>query len=493
MSKTREAPRRGDRVGSRTTSRRVAVNSALQAGADAFGKLGMLVLYAVMAREAGQAAFGDFTSAASLAVLVMIAAFGMDYRVTRLVAREEAGAGEAYWSALLLKVVLGTIALAAVLGVAIFGPYEARVVVATALLGAAMVVELAMLTPQAVFRGMEQLQPVATALILYRGALTIVGVTLLVAGASVVAVAGAWLGSAVLAAAYTARRMRVSQLHLPRRITRASLWAVGVDSFGLGLAAVFGAAISRLDIVILGFLKDSESVALYGAAYRLVESTQFLTAAIALSSFPALTRLTRASSPTIGEATALATKVVLIVMAPIAGVFALYSEPLLGAIFGSSFREAGTTLELLAPVVVLAGLCSLVAFILTAQQRQWPVALSLGVAAATNVSLNLALIPAYEEEGAAVAMILTMLVMSGLLLPATFGVTGRMSILRVAAAPVAGCVAMVAVGLALGGAPVTAFPALIAFVAVLTAVERRLYPADADVALLALRRRPAIE
>ena len=460
-------------------SRRVALNSLLQAGADAVGKVGLLFLYAVMAREAGAAAFGNFLSAAALASLILVAGFGMDFRVTRLVAKHEQGAPEAFWSAMLLKSILGLIALCVVTGVAVVGPYPADVVYTTALIGLAVVFELIMLTPQAVFRGLERLQPVATALILYRTSLAAAGIALLLAGASIVAVAVAWLAASLIGLAYTVYRARAERLELPWGISRESIRLISIDSVGLGMAGVFGVALSRVDIVILGFLKDSDAVAFYGGAFRLVESTQFLVTAFGLSSFPALARLTQTSTPSIGEATALASKIALMVTVPLGILFALYPQLLIGAIYGPNLEGAVIPLQLLSPAVVLGGLFSVLAFALTAQERQWAIVVVLGLAAVANVVLNFTLIPTYSEAGAAVAMDLTMLVMGALLLPAIIRTAGRLPFLRSVAGPAVAGAAMAGTGLLLGVSIPSALASVAVFAILLGLIEHFAFPEDA--------------
>lgn len=453
------------------------------------GKFGTLVLYAVMARVAGLEAFGDFTTAASLSILLMIAAFGMDYRVTRLVARGEDGVGEAFWSAIALKAFLSLGLFALLLGVAVLGPYDDRVVFSTVLLGLAILVELMMLTPHAVFRGLEQLRPVAFALIIYRGTLAAVGTGLLLAGASIVAVAAGWLGAALLALAYTVRQLRGAGLALPRSVTARSMRTVGADSFGLGLAGVLGAVLARLDVVILGLLKDSDAVAVYGGAYRLMESTQILTTAVALAIFPVLTRLGRTTSPTLGEASGLAGKAMLAVTLPVAGVLILYAEPVLRLVYGPAFAEQAGVLRLLGPVVTLAGALSLMSFVLTSQRRQRPIIIVFAASTVVNVVTNLALVPGAGAEGAALAWVITSLALAGGLLGATLSTTGPVPLLRTAGGPVAALAAMIAVGLILGEHLLAAGPALLVFGVCLAAIERLAFPQDTERLLRAVRRR----
>jgi O-antigen/teichoic acid export membrane protein len=481
-------------AGSTTPSggaRRVARNSVVLAAGEAGGRVAMLALYAFMARAVAQADFGDFTSAASLAVLVTMAAFGMDYTITRLVARGEAEAGEAFWSSLVLKLAFGGLAVAGIAAVAAVGAYHPQVLQATLLIGFAVVVDLVTQSVQAVFRGIEDGHPVAVGLLVQRWVLAILGIGLLAGGQSVVAVAAGWLIASAAALGYSAWRLRTAGVALPRRIGVPGMRRILVDSLGLGLSAVFGGALSRLDIVLLGLLKASTAVALYGAAYRLFESTLFLTTAFVLASFPAMSRLGRDTSPTIGTALGQATKAVVLLTAPIAMTFALFAEPLVTTVYGNGFHGAAAPLRLLAPAIVLTSIFSVLCFTLAAQRRQWSIAGAMIAATAVNVGLNLLLVPGLAERGAALAMTLSLLLGDAALLVAAVRAAGRIPTVRVAAGPLAASAGMAVVALLLGTHDLaSALPALLTYVAVLLIVERRLHPRDVDLLLLVLRRRP---
>jgi len=244
-----------------------------------------------------------------------------------------------------------------------------------------------------------------------------------------------------------------------------------------------------LDIVLVGLIKNSETVAVYSSAYRLMESTQFLTVALSIAAFPALSRLSRASAPTLAEATGFALKVVLIVTAPIAVVFAVYAEPLLKAVYGPDFGGSRGTLVLLAPVVVIAGVTSLITYILSSQERHRPIALAIAVGTAVNVPANLLLIPPHGAEGAAVAWIATLTVVSGLLVVPLVRATGAIPLFRVVAGPTLASATMLTAGLLLGTGALSVLLASLAFGTVLLATERILFPHDAARVLRTLRPR----
>jgi O-antigen/teichoic acid export membrane protein len=470
----------------------VALNAVIQGVGDVGGKVAMFALYAAMARIAGRDDFGDFTSAGSLALFVLIATFGMDYTLTRRVAQRSSASAETFWSALTAKVVLGIVGVVSVVAVAMAGDYADQVLWATFVLGIASVVDLATMSLQAVFRGIERFEPIATGTILQRVLTAVAGIAVMLAGGRVVAVSVVWLGGSLVAFAYAAIRLRGAAPILPVSVSARGIRDVLVDSFGLGLSAVFGGALSRIDVVILGLLTTSGSVALYGAAYRLFESTFIITAALTMSSFPVLSRLTRDSRPTIGTAVQSVLQVVAIATVPVTMGMIVAARDLARVLYGPEFTSAEHAIVLLAPGVVLYGLFTAMSFALAAQGRQRAVATGLAVGAVVNVALNLTLVPGHAERGAATAMTLSLVASLLVLAGDTVRVAGPLSVMRIIAAPAAGAGAMAAVGKVAGWGLIGAIPGVIAYGAVLVVVAHSLFPEDLRVISRVLRRQPAV-
>ena len=137
-----------------------------------------------------------------------------------------------------------------------------------------------------------------------------VGIVAMLGGAGVVAVAAIYLGGALLALVYgawrLARRVRPSALVSPGR-ARALVRA----SAALGVLVLLQTALFRLDAVILSQLKGNDAVGLYGVAYRLLESTLFLSYTFVAALLPTLSRLTAGTrTPSVGEAFELGLKLI---------------------------------------------------------------------------------------------------------------------------------------------------------------------------------------
>lgn len=472
-------------------ARRVAASSAIQAVGEAGSKVAMLALYAVMARAVGPDDFGDFVSASSLALLVLVAAFGVDFTTTKLVARGDTAASAAFWNSLLIKAALGMVLVASVTGVALVGGYSRQTAIATAVLGLATIVELLSGSVYAVFRGVERTGPIAQAQLLQRFSIALGGTVALCLGAGVAAVAGIWLAGGLLGLLFVGVRAGRIGVIEPGRPGRRGARDLLRDSFGLGLSSLFGAALSRLDVIILGLLKPSAAVALYGAAYRVFESSLIVVATFGLATFPLLARLGNGAPDALAGVFGRLLKVVLVMTAPLALGMALFAAPIVDLLYGDGFAGAAAVMRILAPSIVLTGIFGLCCNVLAAQGRQREIIAGLSAGAVANAGLNLALVPAHGARGAAVAMTVSMLVAGGVLAVMVRRTTGALAIGRVATGPV---VATLAGAVAAELVPPDALGIValgVAYAVALVLVERRVAPADVALAGQVLRRRGA--
>jgi O-antigen/teichoic acid export membrane protein len=129
--------------------------------------------------------------------------------------------------------------------------------------------------------------------------------------------------------------------------------------------------------------------------------------------------------------------------------------------------------------------------VLAALGRQRAVVAGLLIGAAINAGLNLALVPAHAEDGAALAMSVSMALTAALLFALARRGTGPVGALGVVAGPLVAAAAAVAVVLVLGDALVVLPLAALVYAAVLVLAERVLHPDDVRAVLQVLARRSA--
>jgi O-antigen/teichoic acid export membrane protein len=382
------------------TGSRVLANTGYRLLADVGGKVGSVVLFIVMGRKLGDASFGVFTFAYSLvAIVTALADFGQDKVLTREVARERGLLDRYFLNTLVLKLGLALPALAVAVAALAAGGRSNETVATVALLGAAVLVDLLASTAYATFQAYERLEFIPVALITERFVTAAAGIVALLLGAGVVTIAAIFLGGALLTFVLA---MRLLVRHVVRpvfRIERSRWWPLMLAAAPIGLAGIASVFLFRIDTVLLAAFKSDEVVGNYGAAYRLFESTLFLSWAVGAAAYPVYSQRTGHGLAGVYERTL---KLAVALTLPFAVGAAVLGDRVIEILYGDDFDTAGTALRLLSPAIVFYALAYLAGYVLVSQQRPLVLTAVYAAVAVENVLLNLVLIPTYSLNGAAI-------------------------------------------------------------------------------------------
>ena len=381
-----------------------ARNTAARAGAEVVGKLLALVLFAVLARETGEPGLGTFVFAmAYLQIASLPVDLGYDRWLVRRLAEDPASERALLGDVLALK--LATAVPVFALAIVVVAGSDTRDAVIA--LAAGMVFESLGRSVIAVFTVRERGGATAASLLVQRVASAGLGLAALGAGHGVVTVAAAYSAGALLG--LVAALMLLGSL--PGR-PRPALWrAHARASAPFSAQEAFTVALLRIDAVLLALLATQAIVGRYGAAYRMFDATLFVSIALAATYSPMFTYLDPERAR---AAYRRSVRAALALLVPIGVVFAVFAEPLCRLIFGAAFEDSAPALRILAPCVPLLGVVTLSVAVYVARADPRPMVRITGLAAVLNVLANLALIPPLEEEGAALAMLITEVVYCGL-------------------------------------------------------------------------------
>ena len=462
-----------------TSSRRIARNAGVLVVGDIAAKVASLAFYIAVARALGQSGFGDFNFALSLAVvLITISGFGLDTLLTREIARDTDEIHRMLWNTIGAKLAFGIVGVFAATGIALIGDYSSEVVLAVTILSVATLTELLGKSIGGVFQGVEDMTPVAIAGIVQRFTTAILAIAALLAGAGLLAVSGLYLFGAALGLLYSVFALRRRDLNPRVTLSRDHMKALVLASVPIGVGGIFNTILYRLDSTLLSFLDSNDAVGLYGAAYRLLDSTLFISFFFVAAMFPVLSRLNRETEPSSGEAFEVGAKVLVATLLPLGACFVLFADPLILALYGDDFEPAASAVQLLGGAAVLYGIAYLSTSFLVAQDRQRLLPWIVGGVAVQNVVLNFILIPSHSYNGAAVA---TTISEATLALVATIFVlreTGPLSTRRILIGPVIACAVMAGVTVAVGASLLSLALAVVVYSVVLVGAERWLYPRD---------------
>jgi O-antigen/teichoic acid export membrane protein len=484
------------RLGASPAARRIARNAVVRSAGEVVAKLASLGFFVVMARELGTGGFGDFMFAFTLTtVLVTASGFGTEDLIAREVARDTRRVHGLLSDVVTIKALTSVALLLVAVAIVHLGGYPPDTRLAVYLVGLGVAVENLGRTWYAVFQAHERLELVSGAVVLQRIATAAVGIGVLLAGGGLIAASAVFLGGAILGllAAHVALRRYVVA---PTWSTDRSRW-LGVlrAALPIGIAGILFTLLLKLDLVLLSFLTggDHEEVGSYGAAFRVIEATMFLSWAFGTAVLPWFARHDGGGAVSLARGYELGLKAVTAVLLPIGIVFTLLATPIVESIYGDGYDDAVLPLRLLGPLTVLYGINSLAVAVLIARNRPADFTRVLALVVVVNLTLNAVLIPLYGADGAAFSAT------SSATLVAAFGMTrvaallGRVQVGRSLGPPAIGGIVMAAAIVAFPGGPLAAaFLGIASYFAALIAAEWLAF-GHADLALAAglARGRPA--
>jgi O-antigen/teichoic acid export membrane protein len=360
------------------------------------------------------------------------------------------------------------------------GDYSADAEMAVYLVGIGVAVENLGLTWHSVFTAYERLEMISISLVVQRTLTAAVGIVLLLSGSGLVTVSLVYMGGAfvgLLVSNQVLRRFVVA----PRWSLDRSRWVPLIKAgLPIGLASLLFAVLLRIDATLLGLMtggEDNSEVGVYGAAFRLIEATLFLSWAFSASTLPWLAR--REDPDAVARGFELGAKAMTAILMPIALCYVLLAPQVIDLLYGQAYDDAVLPLQLLGLMTVLYGLNLLTATVLISRDRPQEFTRIVAAVAVVNLALNLLMIPRYGADATAFNAAL-----SGLLL-AVLGVrliarsVGALRPLRAFAAPIVGGCAMASVVLPtnLPLVPAAALGIAVYLAAVLL-FERFVYPED---------------
>ena len=411
-------------------SRLVAKNAAVRATADLVGKVATLAWTVVAVHALTQQDFGAFSYALALMLLVSsFPAWGFDpvlvrrgsvspEQLTRL--HTEAIA----WQTLLAVPVFVLVGLLA----AVSRPSpEATAVVAIVLL--AGVPELLSDTARASASARQEPAGVAIALVLQRLVTAAFIVGALWGGYGVLGAACGFLAGTL--AGWFAHVAALRRIDVHVRLSALSwpgMREMLREARLLGLSAVVLVVLFRVDAVLLEAFKGDEAVAAYAVAYRLLETVLFVAWAIRQAVLPVMSTSTGARVRAGYERGMAAAAFVYL---PFAAVCLVEAEQVLSLLFGSMYATQSAPMLrwlALAPMVFTGAFLGF--SVLVAGKRSGVLLAAALVSAATNIVLNLVLIPPLSGVGAAIATTVSYGVLVGIVVAAIRGTVGRIRMVR---------------------------------------------------------------
>jgi O-antigen/teichoic acid export membrane protein len=379
----------------RPTTMRLAGNALVQAAGTVLSSLISVITFAAITRYLGPSGYGDYAAATSFVFIpTVLADLGLSAAVVREISARPERTEAAMGASLPFRLGVSVVAIGVTAACAWAFPFDERIRQAVLIASIGALLTLVNLSLLPVLQARLQMQWAVLATV--AGRVVGLGATLVVLEAGLGlngVVAAAVVGLAVTLAidlVVVARQIRLRpRVDMPywRRLAGVSLV--------LGIAIALGQIYFRVDTVIVALLRSAREVGLYGAAYKFLELAEVISAAVAVSIFPTLSRFAAEKDERLHSAVQRTFDVLLAAAIPITLVLVAIPETLLEVVAGHDFADAATALRILAFYPLLAFTNGLLWRLLVAGHlEQTLLRVSAGILL-FNVALNLLLIPMY--------------------------------------------------------------------------------------------------
>lgn len=252
------------------------------------------------------------------------------------------------------------------------------------------------------------MQDIASAFVLVAGAILLVRPTDSVALAAATFAAAQWLAALLSLRSVGGWTTLQPSLNNARAILRRAL--------PLGVAALAVNVYYTADAVLLGILRDSTEVGLYGAAYRLVTPWLMLASVAGLLAMPTLARLVEQRSSDVERTLLGLSRGLLALGIPIAAATTIAAPQVLQIVFGPAYADAAAPLALLIWSSVTVYANAPFAFLLLARHEDRRYMWIAVAGAVVNLGMNAVLIPTIGMVGAATATLGAEVVVLGCML-----------------------------------------------------------------------------
>ena len=394
------------------TVQTIAKNTGALALAQIITMILGLVLVIFIARSIGATDFGKLGFAQSFTALLMVfASIGLGQVTIRELARHKELTPKYLGNILVIKLILSvvTFALIALIINLMHYPYDTTMVVY--LIGISSILGSFSGFLRGIFRAFERMEYEAF-LNIAKSIVTIgIGITVLLLGYGLIAIALVYLFSAFVDLLATLV-VTAKKFAKPKRELDFSFCKQVIPmALPFALTAFIGLIYMQIDIVMLSAMKGDAVVGWYRAATALIYSLVAIPNIVGFAIFPVMSKFYVSSKEALKTTLQKSAKYLFILGLPIAVGTSLLSDRFILLLYGAEFTPAIIAMQILAFYLPLRFINHATGYTLSSIDKQPVRLLSAVIAATTNIALNLFLIPKFSLVGAAIATAITEVVL----------------------------------------------------------------------------------
>ena len=185
----------------------------------------------------------------------------------------------------------------------------------------------------------------------------------------------------------------------------------------LALSVVASSLYSRVNVTMLGWLCTEENVGYYTNAHKVVNMILTLVTAVSGVFMPRLSYYYQNDSKKYRQLITAGVKIILFLAIPCCAGLAMVAEDAVTLLFGESFRKSVAAVQVMAVLIVVIGVGDMLCYqAIISSGNEKLLIRSRVYAGIANVILSLLLIPRLQHVGAAIAALVSEVIVNGVLL-----------------------------------------------------------------------------
>ena len=366
------------------------------------------IYFTLLARSLGAEAIGQYTFAlAFTTIFSIITDLGLTPVLIREIARDKTQGIRYLRNCLGVKIILELVAYASVLTAAFLLGHPSFTLQLITIAGLIMVLDGFHLIFYGVLRGLQTLRYEAAGMIAGQGITLILGIIFLVAHLPLYAFLIALGFGSVWNVIFSIIILRRHQITLLPAFDTRIVRFLFATALPFAFAGIFVKVYSYIDTVLLQHLKGNIVVGWYSVPYKITYAFQMIPMALSAAIYPAFSSAWQDSKEKVNKLLNSAMRYSLMIVLPITfGIAALAPEIIL-TIYGIEFINSIQPLRISIFGLIFIFLYFPLGALLNASGHQLVNTVFMGLTMATNIIINLILIPTYSAVGASWAAVVT--------------------------------------------------------------------------------------
>jgi len=394
-----------------STARSVAKNTFSIAFSNIAAKIIAILIAVYMARYLGVEDFGKYNFIITYLLLFgFIAGFGLDSVVIRDISKNPTEARRIMSNAVVIRILTSLVAiLLAIIAIRVL-QYPADMIFYVQLVSAVLLVQGLSYLFESLFQANMKMEYATVSIIVPKVIFAVAIYYLITNNFGLTQILLAYLFSeltrTIISFMYSQKilkyRLQIERVTCKDLIRKSLPFVLGYGLFML---------YHRFDILMLSMMKGDVAVGLYSAAYKLTESLLFIPGALAATLMPVMAKQFDRDKDKLNYTYKLGIRYILMLILPITIGGAILGDRIISTVYGEEFLNSIVVFKVLTITIIFNSLTSIQTAVLVAANKQQLNNISVSACAVLNIILNLLLIPQYSYAGAAIATLISVVVL----------------------------------------------------------------------------------